>query len=510
MRTLIQSASLLVALLISLIAHAELSSMRAPLFGSTDLARERAAALDASTLAPSSYKDAEDNYARAESAFSRGASIDSIRRYLNRAETLFNKASDTSRITAKALEAVIEARADARASDAESYAHEAWSDGESNFAQASRQLERGSIKSAERYAGRAEAAYRDSELTAIKANYLSETRDYIQMAEKLRAERYAPVSLNNARQLLKSAEDELNGNRYDTDRPRSLAADAKHSALHAVYVSKLEHRIRNREATLETILMSWESAIGRLGDALDTPVYFDYGEVTAIDALHDSLSRIQSDGTGLAEQLADRDAELLALRAQTAKMQELLGGGNQTIEELEVLLAEQKQRLEQQARHRERFATVESLFDSRQATVLRQGDTVIIRMIGLNFDSGAATLTAEHLQILDILERAISEFPESQVVVEGHTDAFGSDADNLNLSQARADSVVRHLLSSLPISPANLNALGYGESRPVANNETPEGRKRNRRIDVVIRPDWITQQSVAQIEPPDILLQQAQ
>ena len=138
--------------------------------------------------------------------------------------------------------------------------------------------------------------------------------------------------------------------------------------------------------------------------------------------------------------------------------------------------------------------------------VLRQGDTVIIRMIGLNFDSGTARLKPEHTEILSLLEAAIGEFPESRVVVEGHTDAFGSDSENLNLSQARADSVVRHLLGNVPISPINLNAMGYGESRPVANNETEEGRKRNRRIDVVIKPLWINSREVARVEVPDIVL----
>ena len=76
------------------------------------------------------------------------------------------------------------------------------------------------------------------------------------------------------------------------------------------------------------------------------------------------------------------------------------------------------------------------------------------------------------------------------IVVEGHTDAFGSDAQNLSLSQARADSVVQYLLTNTPISPANLSAMGFGESKPVANNETPDGRTRNRRIDVVIYPSW--------------------
>jgi len=254
------------------------------------------------------------------------------------------------------------------------------------------------------------------------------------------------------------------------------------------------------------VLLEWEASIGRLGDALDPPVHFDYGEADAIDAVLESTTRIQMRETTLARQLEDKDAELLALNAQVSKMQELLGGGNQTIEELEVLVAEQKQHMEQQARIRERFTGVESLFDSNAATVLRQGDTVIIRMIGLNFDSGAARLKPEHRALLTTLEQAIGEFPESRVVVEGHTDSFGSDMDNLKLSQARADAVVQQILGDVPISPMNLNAMGYGETRPVANNETPEGRKRNRRIDVVIKPNWADLQTVARVQVPDLQL----
>jgi len=510
MRHSITLLALLAALLTPLDSYAGMTSMRGPLFNSTDEARTRADAVDAKVLAPIGYAEAVENYDRADSTFKRAGSVDSIRRYLSRAETAFNKATEAATIAGAALDTTIQAREDALAADAPNYADDDWYDGEASFSESTRRLERGSIKAAQRYAAKAEEAYRAGELTAIKANYLNETRNLIEEAEKLRADRYAPMSLNNARLLLESAENELNGNRYDTDRPRSLAADAKHNAQHAIYVSKLEKQIRDRTTSLETILLEWENSIGRLGDALDTPVYFDSGETQAIDILLAAMSQMKSEETALAQELSDSEEELVALKAQTTKMQELLGGGNQTIEELEILIAEQKKHMEQQARHRERFATVESLFDSRQATVLRQGDTVIIRMIGLNFDSGAAQLKQEHMNILDTLERAISEFPESRVVVEGHTDAFGSDAQNLDLSQARADSVVRHLLGNLPISPANLNAMGYGESRPVANNETEDGRKRNRRIDVVIKPHWIAPQEIARVEMPDIVLDSAQ
>lgn len=484
--------------------------MREPLFKTTDEARVRAEAADAALLAPVTWTEARDNYDRAEATFERAGSVDTIRRYLTKAEAGFNRATEAAELAASALDAAIQARKDALEADAPSFDTEAWDNGEAAFSEATRRLERGSIKYAERHAEKAESAYREGELTAIKANYLSETRDYLTMAEKLKADRYAPKSLANARVLLESAETELNNNRYDTDRPRSLAADAKHNALHAIYVSKLEHRIRNREASLEDVLLEWEASIGRLGDALDTPVHFDYGEVAAIDALLESTARIQLRESTLARQLEDKDAELVALNTQVSRMAELLGSGSQTIDELEVLLAEQKQQMEQQARIRDRFSRVESLFDSRAATVLRQGDTVIIRMIGLNFDSGAATLKPVHLPLLTTLEQAISEFPESRVVVEGHTDAFGSDEDNLHLSQARADAVVQHLLGAVPISPADLNAMGFGETRPVANNETPEGRKRNRRIDVVIKPHWTSTQSVARVQLPDLMLTPAQ
>jgi hypothetical protein len=339
MRFPILVLSLTAALILPLATQAGINSMREPLFGSADAARERADALDARRLAPISYRDATENYQRADSTFERAGSVDTIRRYLSKAEQAYNKSVEAAEIARTALDATLQAREDALASEAYDYAEDDWEKGETNFASAARSLERGSIRSAERYAEKSESAYRSGELMAIKANYLTETKILIEQAEKLKAERYAPTSLNNARLLLQNAENGLNENRYDTDRPRSLATDAKHNALHAIYVSKLERSIRDRKASLESVLLTWEASIGRLGDALDTPVYFDDGETKAIDTLLEELELLKDREAGLAQQLADRDVELAALLQQTDKMQELLGGGNQTIEELEVLLA---------------------------------------------------------------------------------------------------------------------------------------------------------------------------
>jgi outer membrane protein OmpA-like peptidoglycan-associated protein len=513
-------------MLFPMFADAGMTSMRGPLFEHADAARDAAIASDAPLLAPVSYGEAMREYEKAESTFKRAGSIDWIRRYLGKAQERFDRARQAANLAAQALDTTIQARQDALSSEAPKYADDSWYSGEMSFAEATRRLERGSMKYAERYGKKAETAYRDAELQSIKANYLSETKELIKQAEKLRAAKYAPMSLNNARILLDTAESELTANRYDTDRPRLLALDAKHNALHAIYVAKLEKRVRDRSTNLEAILLEWEGSISRLGDELDLPVYFDQGEAQAVDALVAGIVELKQDKASLGQDLADREGQVAALTAQIdsmqtmmsevnaleqekalldqdlgdrdaqvtllnarlAKMQELLGGGNQTIDELETLL-------EQQARHRERFARVETLFESGQAEVFRQGDVVIIRMVGLNFDSGVAKLKSEHVALLDILQGAIAEFPESRVIVEGHTDAFGSDAQNQTLSQARAESVVSHLVETTAVSEMNVASVGYGESRPVANNETEQGRKRNRRIDVVIKPSWVTDEA---------------
>ena len=81
-------------------------------------------------------------------------------------------------------------------------------------------------------------------------------------------------------------------------------------------------------------------------------------------------------------------------------------------------------------------------------------------MIGLNFNVGKADLRDDHEGLLNNLRSALAEFPESNIVVEGHTDSFGSESDNLTLSQQRADALQQYLLSNSPVSPANLTALG--------------------------------------------------
>ena len=83
--------------------------------------------------------------------------------------------------------------------------------------------------------------------------------------------------------------------------------------------------------------------------------------------------------------------------------------------------------------------------------------------------------------------QAVKTFPESSIEISGHTDSTGSAEVNKSLSQKRADSVARFLVEVGGISASRVLATGYGKERPVASNETPEGRAANRRVEILIR-----------------------
>lgn len=114
---------------------------------------------------------------------------------------------------------------------------------------------------------------------------------------------------------------------------------------------------------------------------------------------------------------------------------------------------------------------------------IKIGETIVLRNIF--FDYNKATIREESTAELDRLEKVLNENPMIKVEISGHTDNVGGDAYNLNLSEQRAQSVVSHLKSK-GIEASRMVATGYGETLPLATNDSPEGRQENRRTEFKI------------------------
>jgi outer membrane protein OmpA-like peptidoglycan-associated protein len=344
-------------------------------------------------------------------------------------------------------------------------------------------VERGDLKGAKRRDIEATTLYRDAELVAIKAVYLSETRRLLADAERAKVDRYAPITLDKARQLLADAERELNENRYDSDLPRSLAQQANYEARHAIYLSEVVRRVRDKNLTVEQLVLQWESPLQRIADAANVvPQMSDGFEeaeqelVTFVENLRSENQELRQENEANALRAADMEEEIRAL-------DERLGGA--TAERTALV-----QRLEAQARIKEQFEAIEQMFARDEARVFREGENVILRLVGLNFDSGKSEIKQENLDLLAKVERAIDVFPRSELTIEGHTDSYGSDEMNQTLSQSRAEAVQQYMINAMRLPSYRLIATGYGETNPIANNETASGRAQNRRIDIVIKPNF--------------------
>ena len=109
-------------------------------------------------------------------------------------------------------------------------------------------------------------------------------------------------------------------------------------------------------------------------------------------------------------------------------------------------------------------------------------------MQGFGFDVGKSDIKPEYFSLLTKIQNAIDTFPDGKVIVEGYTDSFGGDDSNLKLSQERSNAVTSYLKANMPtLNNDNISSVGYGENNPIANNETLEGRSKNRRIDIIIK-----------------------
>ena len=120
--------------------------------------------------------------------------------------------------------------------------------------------------------------------------------------------------------------------------------------------------------------------------------------------------------------------------------------------------------------------------------VERQGDNIMLNMpSGITFDFAKYDLKPEFRPVLDNLATTLNEYNQTRIEVTGHTDSVGSDASNMTLSQNRANAVAAYL-GSRGVTNSRMMVNGLGETRPIASNDTEQGRAENRRVEITLVP----------------------
>lgn len=481
-RVTLRITLLAVALALAAAGARTQENFRTQVFRDADAARARAKELNADVLAPKSFVKAMDLYLDASEAFQRGRPLDEIQEKTRLAVSYFNQSSDEAKPALSVFSLTMAARSDALSADAMRSSADLWNKAESLFRSAATSLENGNMRTARSEAGDAQGLYRTAELEAIKANFLAVARDLLSRADAMGVKTTAPQTLERARKLANLAEAAIQQNRYENAEARRLAEEASYEAAHAIYLHQVISQLRALGRDYEDVILQSETMIAKVATALNQHVKFDAGFEPAIQEIIAALKSRDTARTELADTLSNMRAENENLHRRIA-----------TLERSAPAAADPSpnhdRKTDERKKHDQTVLLASLFFTSEDGVVLKEGSSVILRIYGLEFAPGKSSLDAQFSGLLSKIARAVRMFPNAQLTVEGNTESGGSETTNQHLSEARARAVAAYLRSV--VSPSTpILSQGYGSSRPIADNGTAEGRARNRRIDIIIVPEW--------------------
>lgn len=444
----------------------------------------------AELLAPRAYGKATEALQALQKDVSSNAKTDRLQKKQSEAQQAVDKTAQLITQSGKTLQTVIKAYDDAQAASAAQTTGEAWTKAEQRFKQAVAEVESNDLEAARSKGAEAEVLLRDVELLAIKNSVLGAARDLINKAQAAKVPDYAPRSFAVAQQQLTLADQQLTRSRYEQTEPKRLAAQASYEAKHAQYLAELIERAQSKDGVkqqaAEQQWLAIEESLRQLTTEFEVPAVFDQGYAPVIQQLRSKAQQQQQALSAAQQTVRDRELQIADMKSQAddlndavKKLESRLGGES---EERQTLL----KKLSAQERMRDNVAKVEAMFTVNEGRIYRQGNQMVMSLNAISFRSGKSTIEPASFPVLAKVSDAIKLFPAASITVEGHTDSGGSDSANLLLSQDRADAVRQYLISNLGVTAEKVSSIGYGESKPIANNETESGRARNRRIDVVM------------------------
>lgn len=379
-------------------------------------------------LSPKNFNLAEENLKDAQKQISNNSDTKDVLKPLEVGRTSLVQAKAVAEHYRPVVSELLNARMDARNADAPRLTPDLWGKAEDQFKDRMRDIERdsnGNVSSKERQ--EVQNRYITAQTIALKTQYLSEMKTQVKKIESNHGDQLVPNALIETKNMISNAEGTIDANRNDSDSIKRATLAAQTSYDH-------------------------------------TKALFD---------------RAQNVKTGSTEDVA---SNLLKKDVRNQSLNQELNQTNQSLTQTRT----EKSKLMNEADTQAYISSLQNRFDPNEAVVYQQGNSVLIRLKGMAFSSGKTDIPAKSTALLETVKQTLKEFPNSDVLVEGHTDAIGSAAKNIALSQKRAESIKSYLEADQALQGKHIYAKGYGFNQPLSTNKTADGRSHNRRVDILI------------------------
>jgi outer membrane protein OmpA-like peptidoglycan-associated protein len=324
-----------------------------------------------------------------------------------------------------------------------------------------------------------------------------EARNAMQIAKALGAERYAPETFEKAVASLEAAESTLTrlGAR-NTNNRREVARAARQAVQVAEDARELAVRRREQQRIETERRLAAEREAAAKAAAEEEARRRAEAEQSRKDEeaarLRAEQAKIEAERQRMEAERQKLEAELAAARAATAKAEaDAARAEAQAQQQKAMQAAQEAERLRWQAEQEklalrrrllEQFSLVLDARDTERGLVVNIGDVL--------FDSGSATLRPEAREKLARFAGIVLAYPDLRLEAEGHTDNVGSVELNQRLSENRAEGVREYLISQ-GVPAESIASRGMNFSAPVADNATSDGRRKNRRVEIIVSGEII-------------------
>jgi outer membrane protein OmpA-like peptidoglycan-associated protein len=300
---------------------------------------------------------------------------------------------------------------------------------------------------------------------------LLEARNAVTIAKAAGAQQYAPDSLTKAEDMLQRAEDY-----YQRKQGRTPIGTAARGATQMAEDARVLTLRRKEQAKLDEERRAREAAQAKAeADAAAAQQQAAQAQAQADEDARRRAAAEQAQAAAQAQQAAALAAQQQA-QAQAAAAQQAAAQADQQRQEAI------RQKEEMRARLLAQLNQVLQTRDSARGLIVSMPDVL--------FDFNKYTLKPEARERLAKISGIVLAYPDLKLQVEGYTDSIGSDEYNQTLSDKRAESVRDYLVTS-GVSMNNVVAVGKGKADPIADNSTAEGRKLNRRVEMIVSGDVI-------------------
>lgn len=425
-------------------------------------------------LSPTWYAKAEGSYLKAKNDLEKGKELSVVREYVNNGETQLQKSEEMAKISRTTLGELIEARNKARVARATDLGKD-YVAAENRFLSLTRAIESNDLRYAQNNQKKLAGVFRDLEIRAIKEKTIGEVNTLIDQAERSGAKKITPKSFALAQEKLKEADEFITENPYDKDTMKKKADKALFLAKRLHPIMDQSRKIKSMDS--EQIALWMEDTLYKTTRKLSAPDMRDQNFEVQVENIFGTIETLQSDHDFMIEKVNSQQEQMEVLNQRIALLDKQTRRGQA-----------EKDRLAAEKQFNQQYNEVQTFFDRDEAEVYKQENQLVIRLKAVKFPVGQSILMPGTYTLMSKVQRAIRIFGEPQVVVEGHTDSTGSDEVNEHLSQQRAEAVMEYLIANKTLPSDKIMAVGFGSVRPLASNETPEGRAINRRIDVIITP----------------------